>query len=43
MSESLLGFFSGLCFFMLIEPLIVNFIYFSNVDLFFDIICTKKK
>ncbi len=43
MSESLLGFFSGICLFMLIEPLIVNLVYFTNIDLFLDIILTKKK
>lgn len=25
-----------------IEPLIINFIYFSNIDLFIDIILTKS-
>ena len=43
MNDSLLVFFSGLCFFMLIEPLYVNFIYLSNIDLFLDIILLKKK
>lgn len=27
---------------MLFEPLIINFIYFSNISLFMDIILTKK-
>lgn len=27
---------------MLLEPLIINFVYFSNIDLFNDIILTKK-
>lgn len=27
---------------MFLEPLIVNFIYFTNLDLFNDIILTKK-
>ncbi len=27
---------------MLLEPLIINFIYFTNVDLFLDIILTKR-
>lgn len=35
----LLGLFSGT---FLLEPLIINFIYFTNVDLFCDIILTKK-
>lgn len=28
------------CF--LLEPLIINFVYFSNLDLFNDLILTKK-
>lgn len=35
----LLGIFFGL---MIIEPLVINFIYFTNIDLFLDIILTKK-
>lgn len=27
---------------MLLEPLIINFVYFSNIDLFNDIILTRK-
>lgn len=27
---------------MLLEPLIINFVYFSNISLFIDIILTKK-
>lgn len=43
MSDFYLGLFSGLFLFMLIEPLIVNFIYFTNIDLFLDLILLKKK
>lgn len=35
----MLGLIGGTIFF---EPLIINFIYFSNIDLFMDIILTKK-
>lgn len=35
----LLGFVSGT---LILEPLLINFVYFSNLDLFFDIILTKK-
>ena len=35
----MLGLIGGTMFF---EPLIINFIYFSNVALFNDIILTKK-
>ena len=42
MSDCMIGFFSGICLFMLIEPLIVNFVYFTNIYLFMDIILTKK-
>lgn len=35
----LLGLFSGTMF---LEPIIINFIYFRNVDLFCDIILTEK-
>lgn len=27
---------------LFLEPLIINFIYFTNVDLFIDIILTRK-
>lgn len=27
---------------MVIEPIVINFIYFTNIDLFLDIILTKK-
>lgn len=27
---------------MIFEPIVINFIYFSNVSLFIDIILTKK-
>lgn len=39
----MLGFVLG-CIFgtMFFEPIIINFIYFSNVSLFYDIILTKK-
>lgn len=35
----LIGFIFGAFVF---EPLIINFVYLSNVSLFFDIILTKK-
>lgn len=35
----MLGLIVGTIFF---EPLIINFIYFSNINLFMDIILTKK-
>lgn len=31
-----------ICGTMFLEPIIINFIYFSNVDLFCDIILTRK-
>ena len=36
--EKILGYFSGLFVFFLIEPLVVNFVYLSNCDLFLDFI-----
>ena len=35
----LIGIFVGS---MVIEPIVINFIYFTNIDLFLDIILTKK-
>ena len=35
----ILGFFIGV---FLFEPIIINFIYFTNIGLFLDIILTKK-
>lgn len=32
----------GIFIWFLLEPIIINFIYLSNVDLFNDIILTKK-
>ena len=40
--DFMIGSLCGFCFFMFIEPLYVNFIYFSNVALFCDISLTKK-
>lgn len=33
------GMFAGVLF---LEPLVINFVYFSNLDLFNDLILTKK-
>ena len=33
------GMFAGVLF---LEPLFINFVYFSNLDLFNDLILTKK-
>lgn len=33
------GMFAGLLF---LEPLVINFVYFTNLDLFNDLILTKK-
>lgn len=33
------GMFAGVLF---LEPLLINFVYFSNLDLFNDLILTKK-
>ena len=33
------GMFAGILF---LEPLVINFVYFSNLDLFNDLILTKK-
>lgn len=39
----MLMFFFGFIFgVFLLEPIIINFIYFTNIDLFLDIILTKK-
>lgn len=36
-------FLLGLCFgCFILEPIIINFVYFSNVDLFIDLILTRK-
>lgn len=35
-------FFGGILVFCLLEPLIINLVYFSNVDLFIDMILTRK-
>ena len=37
--EFIIGFFVGSFIF---EPIVINLIYFSNVDLFMDLILTKK-
>lgn len=34
--------FGAYILFVFTEPLIINFIYFSNIDLFLNIILTKK-
>ena len=39
MLNFLLGFSIGS---ILLEPIIINFIYFSNIGLFLDLILTKK-
>lgn len=33
------GMFAGIFF---LEPLVINFVYFTNLDLFNDLILTKK-
>lgn len=33
------GMFAGVLF---LEPLVINFVYFTNLDLFNDLILTKK-
>lgn len=33
------GMFAG---FLFLEPLVINFVYFTNLDLFNDLILTKK-
>lgn len=38
----MLYFLFGTFIWFLLEPIIINFIYLSNVDLFNDIILTKK-
>lgn len=38
----MLYFLFGIFIWFLVEPIIINFIYLSNVDLFNDIILTKK-
>lgn len=39
----MLGFLFGFGFgFLIFEPIIINFVYLSNLDLFNDIILTKK-
>lgn len=35
----ILGFIVGT---FILEPIVINFIYFSNIDLFVDIILTRK-
>lgn len=39
MINFLLGFCIGL---FILEPIVINFIYFTNIDLFMDIILTNK-
>lgn len=39
MINFLLGFFVGL---FILEPIVINFIYFTNISLFTDVILTPK-
>lgn len=39
MTKFVLGLFVGT---FILEPIIINFIYFSNIGLFVDLILTKK-
>lgn len=43
MIDFIICFFGVVFFCFLFEPLIINFVYFFNLDLFFDIILLKKK
>lgn len=39
----MLSFIFGFCFgIFILEPILINFVYFTNLDLFNDIILTKK-
>ena len=42
MDKFLIGVMVGIGSFMLFEPLVINFIYFTNLDLFNAIILTEK-
>lgn len=42
MEKFIYGFFFGFGLFSLLEPLFINFIYFSNLDLFNVLILNKK-
>ena len=42
MDKFIYGLLFSFPIFMLFEPLIINYIYFTNLDLFNDIILTEK-
>ena len=43
MSDTLLGFLGGFGLWFLLEPIIINFVYLSNCDLFLDLVLLKSK